>query len=40
MYNQANNVSLSVSYRFGSLNVQVKKTAAKINNDDVENRKN
>lgn len=40
MYNQANNVSLSVSYRFGSLNVQVKKAAAAIKNDDVENRRN
>lgn len=39
-YNAANNLSLSVSYRFGSLNVQVKKTATSISNNDVENRKN
>lgn len=39
-YNQANNLSLSISYRFGSLNVQVKKTSKSITNDDVENRRN
>ena len=39
-YNSANNFSISVSYRFGSLNAQVKKTSKSISNDDVENRKN
>ncbi len=39
-YNNANNFSISVSYRFGSLNASVKKTEKSINNDDVENRKN
>lgn len=39
-YNNANDFSLSVSYRFGSLNASVKKTAKSISNDDVENRKN
>ena len=39
-YNNANVVSISVSYRFGSLNASVKKTAKSISNDDVENRKN
>ncbi len=39
-YNAANNFSISVSYRFGSLNASVKKTNKSISNDDVENRKN
>lgn len=39
-YHNANRISLGISYRFGSLNVQVKKTAKTISNDDVENRKN
>lgn len=39
-YNNANNYSISVSYRFGSLNASVKKTNKSISNDDVENRKN
>lgn len=39
-YNSANYFSLSVSYRFGSLNASVKKTNKSIANDDVENRKN
>lgn len=39
-YNNANNFSISVSYRFGSLNASVKKTDKSISNDDVENRKN
>ena len=39
-YNNANNFSISVSYRFGSLNASVKKTNKSIDNDDVENRKN
>lgn len=39
-FNNANNVNIGISYRFGSLNVQVKKTAKSISNDDVENRKN
>ncbi len=39
-YNNANNFSISVSYRFGSLNASVKKTNKSISNDDVENRKN
>lgn len=39
-YHRANNISIGVSYRFGSMNIQVKKTAKSINNDDVENRKN
>lgn len=39
-YNSANNYSISVSYRFGSLNASVKKTNRSISNDDVENRKN
>ena len=39
-YNNANDFSVSVSYRFGSLNASVKKTAKSISNDDVENRKN
>lgn len=39
-YNNANNIRVSVSYRFGSLNVQVKKAKASIKNDDVENRRN
>jgi hypothetical protein len=30
---------LSVNFRFGSLKAQVKKTAASINNDDVESNK-
>lgn len=30
---------ISLNYRFGSLNAQVKKTAARINNDDLEGRK-
>lgn len=33
-------VSLSVSYRFGSLKASVKKTAASIENDDLQGRKN
>lgn len=39
-YHRANVVSISASYRFGSLNASVKKTAKSISNDDVENRKN
>lgn len=39
-YNTANIVGIRIGYRFGSLNVQVKKTAASISNDDVENRRN
>lgn len=39
-YYSANIVGVRIGYRFGSLNVQVKKTAASINNDDVENRRN
>ncbi|MDE6740963.1 MAG: TonB-dependent receptor, partial [Muribaculaceae bacterium] len=39
-YHKANVASISVSYRFGSLNASVKKTAKSISNDDVENRKN
>ena len=39
-YNNANIYSISVSYRFGSLNASVKKTNKSISNDDVENRKN
>ncbi len=39
-YNNANRYTLSVSYRFGSLNAMVKKTAKSISNDDVDNRKN
>lgn len=39
-YNSSNTVSVGVSYRFGSLNVQVKKTAKSISNDDLEGRKN
>lgn len=39
-YNNANRYNISVSYRFGSLNAQVKKTSKSISNDDVENRKN
>lgn len=39
-YNNANNFSVSISYRFGSLNASVKKTNKSIDNDDVENRKN
>ena len=39
-YNNANNFSISVSYRFGSLNASVKKINKTISNDDVENRKN
>ncbi len=39
-YNSANVVGIRIGYRFGSLNVQVKKTAASISNDDVENRRN
>lgn len=39
-YNNANNFSISVSYRFGSLNASVKKANKTIDNDDVENRKN
>lgn len=33
------NISLRVSFRFGSLNASVKKTAATINNDDLQSRK-
>lgn len=39
-YRNANNFSITVSYRFGSLNASVKKTNKSIDNDDVENRKN
>lgn len=39
-YHNSNNFSISVSYRFGSLNASVKKTNKSISNDDVENRKN
>lgn len=39
-YYASNNISIGISYRFGSLNAQVKKTAKSISNDDVENRKN
>lgn len=33
-------VSISIGYRFGNLNASVKKTAARINNDDLQGRKN
>lgn len=39
-YNNANIVGIRIGYRFGSLNVQVKKTAASISNDDVDSRRN
>ncbi len=39
-YNNSNIFYFSVSYRFGSLNASVKKTAASISNDDLEGRKN
>ncbi len=39
-YGATNVVSFSVSYRFGSLNASVKKTAKSIANDDLEGRKN
>lgn len=39
-YNSANRFNVSLSYRFGSLNAQVKKTAKTISNDDLEGRKN
>lgn len=39
-YSFANILNISVSYRFGSLNASVKKTAKSISNDDVENRRN
>ena len=38
-YGGRQNVTLSVNFRFGSLKAQVKKTAASINNDDVESNK-
>lgn len=38
-YNSSREVSLSVSYRFGSLQASVKKTAAKIQNDDLSGQK-
>ena len=38
--NSTNVVGFSVSYRFGSLNASVKKTAKSISNDDLEGRKN
>lgn len=33
-------IGLSIGYRFGNLNASVKKTAARINNDDLQGRKN
>ena len=39
-YGSDNSLSLQVSYRFGRLNAQVKKTGKTITNDDVENRRN
>ncbi len=39
MSNNRRYVGLSVNFRFGSLNVQVKKTASSISNDDLEGRK-
>ena len=39
-FNSANRFEISVGYRFGSLNAQVKKTAKSISNDDLEGRKN
>ncbi len=39
-FNRANVFYIGASYRFGSLNAQVKKTAASITNDDVSDRKN
>lgn len=39
-YNHANLFNISISYRFGSMNIQVKKTARSISNDDVESNKN
>lgn len=39
-YNYTNYYSFSISYRFGSLNASVKKTARSISNDDLEGRKN
>ena len=39
-FNQANQFQCSLSYRFGSINAQVKKTAKSIKNDDLEGRKN
>ncbi len=39
-YNSSNRFSFSISYRFGSLNATVKKTAKSISNDDLEGRKN
>ena len=33
-------IGLSVGYRFGNLNASVKKTAARITNDDLQGRKN
>lgn len=38
--NNMKNVQISVSYRFGKLNAYVKKTATKIDNDDLVGRKN
>lgn len=38
-FNSSRNVYLSVNFRYGSLKAQVKKTAASINNDDVESNK-
>ncbi len=39
MSNNRRYVGLSVNFRFGSLNVQVKKTASSISNDDLSGRK-
>ncbi len=39
-YNSSNRFGFSVSYRFGSLNASVKKTAKSISNDDLQGRKN
>ena len=37
--NNIKSVSFSISYRFGKLNAYVKKTAARIDNDDLVGRK-
>lgn len=39
IYNNRRYVGIGVNFRFGSLNVQVKKTASSISNDDLEGRK-
>ncbi len=39
-YGNSNDWGIQISYRFGSLRAQVKKTDKSISNDDVENRRN